>query len=202
MDLVRKTGFNVFASQGDQKRIMQETTMAVLNRKVDADIIAQLDTTTTKVSATAATASIDLVAHAQTILGVNEVPVEDEGNMFGLISPAFRAYLMQTTEFASGDYVEQKPYVGPARSYYRWMGINWIIHPNVTGVGTSSEKCYIFHRSAIGHAVDTGGMQSPVGYDDEQDYSWARCSCYMGSKMLQTSGICQILHDGSGYAAG
>src|SRR5262245_63945401 len=45
-DLVRKTGFNVFASQGNQKRIMQETTMAVINRKIDADIIAQLDTAT------------------------------------------------------------------------------------------------------------------------------------------------------------
>ena len=31
-DLVRKTDFTVFASQGDQRRIMQETTMAVVKR--------------------------------------------------------------------------------------------------------------------------------------------------------------------------
>jgi hypothetical protein len=200
-DLVRKTSFNIFASQGDQKRIMQETTMGVVNRKIDADIIAQLDTASVQVSASAATASVDMVAHAQTILGVNEVPIEDEANMFALISPAFRAYLIQTTEFSSGDYVEMKPFNGPARKFYRWMGINWIVHPNVTGVGTSSEKCYLYHKTAIGHAVDKSGISSPVGYDEEQDYSYARCSVNMGSKLLQSSGIVQMLHDGSAYAA-
>ena len=34
-DLVRKTGFNVFASQGNQRSVMQMTTMAVINRKID-----------------------------------------------------------------------------------------------------------------------------------------------------------------------
>ncbi|QZN96457.1 phage capsid protein [Symbiopectobacterium purcellii] len=41
-DLVRKTNYNVFASQGDQRAIMQGTTMAVLNRKIDQDIISGL----------------------------------------------------------------------------------------------------------------------------------------------------------------
>ena len=200
-DLCKKTGFNVFASQGDQIRIMQKETMGVMNRKIDSDIIAQLDATTVQVSATAATASIDMVAHAQTILGVNEVPIEEEDSMFAMISPSFRAYLIQTSEFSSGDYVDVKPFVGPAKRYWRWMGINWITHPNVTGVGTSSEKCYMYHKTSLGHAVDKSGVKSLVGYDEEQDYSWARCSVNMGSKLLQTSGVVQMLHDGSGYAA-
>src|SRR6185312_8004411 len=41
-DLVRKTGFNVFASQGDQKGEMQRTTVAVVNRKIDSLIEASL----------------------------------------------------------------------------------------------------------------------------------------------------------------
>ena len=45
-DLVRKDGFNVFASQGNQRAIMQQTTMGVLNRKMDADIITELNTAT------------------------------------------------------------------------------------------------------------------------------------------------------------
>ncbi len=199
-DKVRKTGFNIFASQGDQRRIMQETTMGVINRKVDADVIAQLDTATND-TGTATTASLALVAKAQTILGNAEVPIEDEENIFGLITPAFRAYLMQTTEFGSGDYVEVKPFAGPARRYFRWMGINWIVHPNLTGVGTSSEKCYLFHRDSIGHGVNKDGMSTSVGYDEEDDYSFCRCSVYMGSKLLQNSGVVQILHDGSAYVA-
>jgi hypothetical protein len=35
-DLVRKTGFNVFASQGNQRSVMQMTTMAVINLVSDA----------------------------------------------------------------------------------------------------------------------------------------------------------------------
>lgn len=199
-DLVRKTGFNIFASQGDQRRIMQETSMAVINRKIDDDIIAQLDTATQDTGSTA-TATIDMVIKSKVILGNAFVPIEQEDNMFGVITPAFDGYLMQSPEYASADYVEVKPFAGPARTFRRWAGINWIVHPRLTGVGTSSEKCYMFHRNAIGHAVNTAGIQSPVGYDEEQDYSYARCTVYMGSKLLQNTGVVQMLHDGSAYVA-
>jgi hypothetical protein len=43
-------------------------------------------------------------------------------------------------------------------------------------------------------------MQSPVGYDEEQDYSWARASAFMAAKLLQSAGIVVITHDGSAYA--
>jgi hypothetical protein len=32
-------------------------------------------------------------------------------------------------------------------------------------------------------------MEARAGYDEEQDYSWSRCSIYMGSQVLQDSGI-------------
>lgn len=199
-DLVKKTGFNVFGSQGDQRRIMQQTTMAVINRKIDSDIIAQLDQATID-TGTSATASIAMVAKSLAALGNAEVPIQDVENMFGVITPGFRAYLLQAPEFAKGEYVDVKPYAsGASRKMYRWMDVNWIVHPNLTGVGTSTEKCYIFHRNSIGHAVDTKGIQSPVGYDEEQDYSWARASVYMGSKLLQNTGIVQMKHDGSAFA--
>jgi len=197
-DLVRKTGFNVFASQGDQRRIMQETTMAVINRKIDLDIIAQLDTATHN-TGTAVPASISLIAKSLSALGYNYVPTDEQDNMFGLISPAFQAYLYQTTEFANAQYVDVKPFAGPVRKMQRWMGINWIVHPLLTGANTNSEKCYLYHRNAIGHAVNTSGMDAPVGYDQEQDYSWARVSMFMGSKMLQQGGVIQMVHDASAY---
>jgi hypothetical protein len=90
---------------------------------------------------------------------------------------------------------------GGFRRYKRWAGVNWIIHPNLTGVGTADEKCYLFHRSAIGSAVDKSGIQSPVGYDEEQGYSWARASMTLGSKLLQNTGVVRMRHDGSAYVA-
>ncbi len=73
-------------------------------------------------------------------------------------------------------------------------------HPNLPGKGTSSEKNFLYHKSAIGHALDTAGMQSPVGVDQEQDYSWARASAFMGAKLLQNTGVVVITADGSAYA--
>lgn len=196
-DLVRKTGFNVFASQGDQRRIMQETSMAVVNRKLDQDIITELATGTQDTGA-ATTASLSLVMYAQTILGNNAVPLD--GNVSALITPAFHAYLMQTKEFASADYVDNKPFSG-ALTMYRWAGINFIVHPNLPGKGTSAEKCFVYHKNAIGNAINTGGISTAVGVDEEQDYSYARTSMYTGSKLLQNSGIVVVNHDGSAFAA-
>src|SRR5262245_4367656 len=122
-DLVRKTGFNVFARQGDQRRIMHETTMAVSNRNVHSDIIAQLDTATNETGA-AVHASLDLVTKAKVILGNNFVPIEEEDNMFAVVTPAFMGYLEQIPAFASSDYVDVKPMVGPSRRFRRWNGIN------------------------------------------------------------------------------
>ena len=204
-DLVRKSRFNIFASQGNQLALMQKTSMGVINRKIDDDIIAALDTATNDTGA-ATTASLELVMKAVTILGDNTVDIEEEDNMFGLISPGFKGELMQLPEFASADYVEIKPLTGPARMFLRWAGVNWIVHPRLTGsVGAggsgASEKCYIYHRNSIGHGLDTDGLNVGIGYDDEQDYSYCRMSTFMGSKKLQNKGIVQILHDNSNSTA-
>lgn len=196
-DLVRRTGFNLYASQGDGRRIMQDTTMGVLNRKVDTDIITALETGTQD-TGTAATMSLSLAMYALTILGNNAVPLD--GNISGLITPGAYAYLMQTKEFASVDYVNNKPFEN-GMTMFRWAGVNWIVHPNLTGKGTSAEKCIVYHKSAIGHACDVASIATAVGYDEEQDYSFARATAYMGSKLLQNTGVVIINHDGSAFAA-
>lgn len=204
-DLVRRTDFNIFASQGDGRRIMMETTMGVINRKIDDLVITALATATND-TGSAVPASIDLVVKARTILGNNFVDLSDEDNLFFLISPAFEGYLYQATEFASADYVESKPFAGPARKFRRWMGFNWVVHSRLTnsvGAGGSgtSEQCYAYHRDAIGCGVDKAGLATPVGHDEEQGYSWARASVHMGAIRLQNSGIVQVLHNGSAYVA-
>lgn len=192
-DLVRRTKFNIFASQGDGRRIMQDTTMGVINRKIDADIIAQLETGSQN-TGTAQNMNLALAMNALAILGNNAVPLD--GNISALITPKAYAYLMQTKEFANADYVNNKPFEN-ALTMFRWAGVNWIVHPNLTGKGTAAEKCIMYHKSAIGHGCDTEGIASVVGYDEEQDYSFARATAYMGSKLLQNTGVVIINHDGS-----
>jgi len=195
-----QTGFNIFATQGDQKRIMQMSSVAVLNRNIDQAIIDELDTATQDTGAYT-TASVSMVAKAKVILGVAEVDMTDEDNLFGLITPAFEGYLMQTPEFSNAQYVDVKTFGSKTRRMRRWYGINWMVHPNLTGVGTSAEKCYMYHRNAIGHAANSKEMDVSVGYDEKQAISWSRASLYHGAKLLQNTGIVQLKHDGSGFAA-
>lgn len=196
-DLRERTNFNIFASQGDGRKAMQMNSMAVMNREIDQNIITELNTGTQDTGA-ATTANLALVMYAVTILGNNAVPLD--GNVSALITPAFHAYLMQTKEFASVDYVNNKPFAGML-TMYRWAGVNFIVHPNLPGKTTAAEKCFVYHKDAIGHAVDTSGLQAMAGYMEEQDYSWARTTGYMGSKLLQNSGVVVVTHDGSGYQA-
>jgi hypothetical protein len=199
-DKPRRTKFNIFASQGDGRRIMQQGTIKVINRKIDQDIIAALATATND-TGSAVTASVALIAKAVAILGNNEVDIEEEDNMFGVITPAMLAYLMQTTEFASSDYVDVKPFAGPIRKYRRWFGINWIVHPRLPGSGTAAETAFIYHRNAIGHAVNTGEMEVKAGENEEDSYFWARASIFMGSKLLQNSGVVVVNHNGAEFVA-
>lgn len=193
------TGFNIFASQGDQNRIMQMASMNVINRDIDLTILAELANATQDFGS--GTASVATVAGAKAILGNAQVRTWEADNMFGIVSPAFMAYLMQTTEFSSSEYVDVKPFAGPSRRMLRWFGINWIENPLVTGVGTSSEICYIMHKSALGYAVRVQEEKISIGYDDKQDTSWSRATTYHAAKLLQDTGIVKITHDGSAYVA-
>lgn len=204
-DLVRKTSFNVFASQGNQRAIMQMTTLAVMNRKMDDIIIDEMnDNATVTIGSSATLPSVSLFQNGRVKLSNAAVPWDS--NITLLCQPAFLAYLEQAPEFTNADYINVRPYAGEDPSWrdrpmaYKWRNSLIIEHPNLPGKGTSSEINFLYHKSAIGHAVDVAGMESPVGYDQEQAYSWARCSCNMGAKMLQTAGVVKVTADGSAYA--
>jgi hypothetical protein len=203
-DLVRKSSFNIFASQGSQREIMQMTTMGVVNRKIDELIINELNTAT-NTTGTAATGSVSMFQHARVVLTNNSVPWDS--NITLLTTPAFLAYLEQAPEFANAQYVDVRPYAGDEPSWrdkpmaYRWRNCLIIEHPNLPGKGTSAEKCFLYHKSAIGQAANTNDLETPVGYDEEQDYSWARATIYMAAKLLQNAGVMVINHDGSAYVA-
>ncbi len=196
-DLVRKTGFNIFESQSDQRRIMQVSTMGVLNRKIDQDILSALSAATQTLG-TAQTANLAMVMRAKTIILNQEVP--NDGNLNAVISPAFHAYLMQCKEFTNVQYINDKPFEA-GQMMFRWAQVNWIVHPNLVGKGTSSETCYMYHQMAIGHAANVGEIDTKIGVNDEQDYSFARATMFMGGKLLQNAGVCIMPHDGSAYVS-
>lgn len=209
-DLIKMTGFNIFASQSNQRAIMQINTMAKINRNIDSVLLTELANTSLDTGA-AATATMTMVSKALATLGNNGVPMD--GNIFGVISPAFQEYLSVIPSWASADFVNVKPLSnypgwnhadpkkGAGTGWWEWKGVKWIVSNQLSGVGTSSCTCFMYHRAAIGHAVDTSGIDSQIGVNDEQQYSWARCSLFHGAKMLQNAGIIRMIHDDSAFVA-
>jgi len=202
--LVTVSDFNIFASQGDLKKPMQAKTMAAINRKIDSDIITVLATATND-TGSAVPGSVNLVGKAQVILGVNYVP--NDGELTLLCTPALLQYMQRAPEFSNSQYVSGRPYAdgkpafGDTRMMYKWNGMNIIVDPTLPGVGTNAEKCFLYHKNAIGQAINSKGIDATLGYNEEQHYSFSRTSVYMGTKLLQNSGIVLINHDGSAFAA-
>jgi hypothetical protein len=197
-DLTGKTGFNIFAGQSDQRRILQMEGIKVINREIDDEILLALSAATVTTGAAAAM-SPTLIQKALTTLFNAEVP--NDGNIFGLLSPAAWFYMTDITSFSSSDYTRNRPMDqgaprGPAM--VEWNNVKWMMHPRLTGVGTSSTTMFIWHRDAIGHAIDSRGIQAYVGFDEQQDESWQRHTVYHAAKILQNSGIVKVVHDDSG----
>lgn len=203
-DLVRKTDFNVFASQGDQRRVMQMTTMAVINRKIDSQVITELNTGTVTIGAAGQKPGVGLFQNGRVKLSNAGVPWDS--NITLLCTASFIAFLEQAPEFAHASYVNLRPYAGDDAAWrdkpmaYRWRNALIVEHPNLPGKGTNSEKSFMYHKSSIGHALDKAGLETPVGYNEEQAYSWARASAKMGAKLLQNSGDVVITSDGTDYS--
>ena len=203
-DLVRKTDFNIFASQGNQRAIMQMTTMAVINRKIDQEIIGALNGTTVTIGSSSTIFSVNLFQNGRVKLSNAEVPWDS--NITLLCQPASVAYLELAPEFSSADYISMKPFAGDDASWrdqpmaYRWKSALILEHPKLPGKGTTSELNWLYHKNSVGHAANTAGMDNSVGYNDEQKYSYARCSMDMGSVLLQAAGAVEITSDGSAFA--
>lgn len=200
-DKPQSTRFNIFSGQAGAKRrgAMQEESIGVLNRKKDDLIIDALEASTQYAGLAASTLTVDKAMHAVAIvLSANATLTQND--VTGLLTPAALAYLMQVKEVTSKDYVELGPLPGMPL-VIRWAGMTWMVHTGLPGAGTSSERLFVFHRNAIGLARDTENMNVSAGYNDEDDYYYARASMFMGSKLLQNTGVVSIRHDGSAYAA-
>lgn len=189
--LARKTNFNVFSSSVPQRMSMQRRGIISLNNKTDQLILDQLETTAYNTGG-ATVATLSLMLEACSMLDSMYVP--DDGERYGLLTPRAYAHLMKVSQFTSADYVPDRPFMRFTQ-WRNWNGVKWCRHPNLPGKGTSSAKCFVYHKSACGHGLNQGEMQTKVGQNEEHDYSWSRTSAYQGSKMLLDEGCVQVNHN-------
>lgn len=185
------TNWDIFQGQADRRRIMQMRGINAANKEIDDNILTALSAATTTYGTTITTSGLTLSVFTDIMqtLYANQVP--NDGGITCVWTPKMFARLLLLNQFTSSDWQSNQPMVtGP--QVVKWMGANHIMHPRLTGVGTSTATCYVYHKSAIAHAVDTAGVRTDIGYNGEHDYSYARHSIFHGSKVLQNAGVLKI----------
>lgn len=188
------TNFDIFQGQSDRRRIMQMRGMVAANKEIDDSITAALASATNLWSTGTAITSITIGVLVDMISELYEQQVDNDGLITCVWTPKLYARVMTLAQVSSVDYVDKKPLIdGPQP--FKFLGATHIMHPRLPGVGTATAANYIYHKAALGHAVDTAGIKTDIGYNGEHDYSYARHTLYHGSKILQNAGILRVNHN-------
>lgn len=176
----------------NERRVIAQGGAFALGRAIDAQIIAQLDATTTTTGA-----GNQALTRANLLQGVenlddNDVP--DDGQRWGALTPRSWSSALTIEEFASGDYVgADLPFVDRSR-IREWLGVKWMKHTGLTNKGAANTKNYAWHMSAVGYGM---------GQDITADITWHgdRASHFVnhfysgGSALIDAEGVSQILTD-------
>ncbi len=190
--VIEETGFVDFVSHGSARALMQKNVMTPIYKEIDREILAALSGATfTTGSASAFTLAKALDALTQLMQRAVDVNPDD---VFGVITPRAYGQMLRIKEFSSADWVDVKPFPG-AKKRPRWADITWIVDPNLPGAGTNNAQCYVYHKGAVGHAVNREGIKSAVDYNSRHDLTWARATIYHGALLLQNEGVVVVPHD-------
>ena len=149
----------------DERRVIANAGAYALGRKTDELIINALN----QASSTNDVGDYSIPLSKKDILDafakLNENDVPDDGQRFGLVGPHQWNALLNIAEFSNSDYAgDNLPFLKGTESR-KWLGINWIMHTGLPLGGSSNDErnCFIFHKTAIGHAS---------GQDVKCDISW------------------------------
>ncbi len=173
----------------DERQVTAKSGAYSLGRKTDELITTALDAVVTNTTSIAiADISVDDVIGWTTRLFARDVPADD-GMVTGVVSWQVWGKMLELPAFTSADYVDNggKGFQTGIRPK-SWLGVNWIPHsglPYATGTGIRS--CYLYHKTAIGHAS---------GADVSSDITWHgdRAAHFINNMMSQ--GACLIDNDG------
>lgn len=168
----------------DEKQVIVDAGAYALGRETDAQIIAEMAKTTNTIGDGTAALTKDLVLQAFALMNSKDVP--DDGQRFGVVSPAQWNDLLKIEEFSKSNYVgDDLPFLKGTESR-KWLGITWIMHTGLPISGTVRTN-FIYHKTALGHAS---------GQDITSDITWQGEKAAWFINNMMSMGACLIDADG------
>lgn len=189
--------FDAFRANPNVRAIMSKKARESIYRAIDQAIITELDTATLAINSGSAIGFNLLSTFLSWTVTLWNNDVQNDGRVWGLLTPAAMAQMERIEEFKNSRYVEARPMQNgiPAQEGYReWKGVKWVMHTGLTGVGTATAKCYIYHEDAIGHQIHGEPEVHPYWFESEARHEcWARA--WHVAKVCLNRGIIRAVHD-------
>ena len=173
----------------DERKVLADAGAYALGRKTDELITTVMDTTTTEAGSGVDGLTKAKALEAFEILNTNDVP--DDGNRFSVVGPIQWNELLNIDEFANADYIGagDLPWKR-ATSAKEWLGMKWFMFSGLP-VATSVRKCFMYHRSSIGHAVGQDVMTDITWHGDRAAHFVSNCMS-QGSCLIDVEGIVEM----------
>lgn len=143
----------------DERDALATSGAFALGRKVDSQIdtllaAANTDNVTITVTSSGAVRA-GLLQMAANLYAGN---VPNDGMVYGALSAVMWARAMAVEDFSSSDFIGSNglPFtegVPTGGRFKDWMGVKWVMHTGLTGVGTATANSYVWHKNSIGYAA-------------------------------------------------
>ena len=184
----------------DERRAVQETSVAAIGRQDDSLLITVLEAATTNQSTARNLSALGSTATAAVVAGIfsdhisqlgrRDVPLQD-GNLFSAVSMQVWDHMLTIDQFARAEYVGATPLAAMPWTARRWMGCEWRTHTGLTLNGTS-RFILTWHKNSIGKGV---GMEIGVeiSYVPQKVAFLINSMTSVGYVNIDTDGVQQIL---------
>jgi hypothetical protein len=98
------------------------------------------------------TRNVALLSREQ--LDVNNV--FSDGRCYCAVTPRQWSYLMTIDQFTREEYIgyDQLPWKQQGFQMKLWNRVYWFVSTRLPGTGTSQAKCYMWHKTAVGHGIN------------------------------------------------
>lgn len=189
--------------QHDERMALAQAGAWALGRKVDDQILAELDNTT---QSTASWSVATIAATENSMLNwvgaLNALDVPNDGQRYAVLTPKGWSFAMKMTSFTNSQLIgaDGLPWKqgAPVGRWKEWNGVLWTVHTGISGVGTATAKCFMWHRNALGYA--TGAVPSNAGDQSNSimaDITWHgdRAAHFInqwmsgGAKLIDDTGV-------------
>jgi hypothetical protein len=175
----------------DERKVIADAGAYALGRKSDELIIDALSATTTTIGDYSSGITKNLVLQAFEELNANDVP--DDGQRFAVVGVHQWSELLNMAEFSDADYVgEQYPWLKGSESR-RWLGVIWIMHNNLP-LTDDDRDCFIYHKSAVGHAVGQE-VTTDITWHGDRAANFVSNSMSQGATIIDTDGVIKLKVD-------